>query len=158
MVRLKTRGPELGEPPTPIPIYVRLGMTKGALIAVLVLIAGAIAGFVRLETVAADQRHLLRQTRVIVRDQAALNHRQQVLIAQLRATQRQNRNALREVCRQGQTIAGLVEPIVELFKFDLKHAAIPASARPVYEQALTVFQGYALAQREQPACNEVLRP
>jgi hypothetical protein len=118
-------------------LYVRLGMTKGAMIAFTLVVIAAAFGFWRLEDVADKQQRTLDR---------------------VRAQQRQNLNALREVCRQGETIAGLTRPIIKLLEFDVSHNAVPELALPIYTEALRVFQGYSVILKERTACREITSP
>lgn len=148
---MRTRRPDLGEPHTSVPIYARFGMTKGALLAVAVLTVGAIAGFARLETLASHERATDRQLRALIRQHEAT-------IASTKAQARQNRNALREVCRQTSTLEGLADAGARLVAAAIASPQTPARSRPSLEHALQAFTGYGDALKERPACREVLKP
>lgn len=54
---MRTRGPHPDEPRHSAPIYVRLGMTRGAFIAFCVIFALAVIGAWRLQTIANNAKH-----------------------------------------------------------------------------------------------------
>jgi hypothetical protein len=141
--RLETRGREPGEPPTSTPIYVRFGMTRGALVAVTLLVVAAIVGFVRLETLAADQRGVTRRLAKVVAD--------------VRQQQRRNEHALREVCRQATILQGVANAGENLAAGLLATGQLP-HGRSQLIYALVRFRGYQVQLMERPACNEVLNP
>jgi hypothetical protein len=151
MPRLLTRGPGAGEPQTPLPIYVRLGMTRGAFVAVLIILAGGIGGFARLESIAASQRHVAAQARTV-----AIENRR--VLDTLRGQQRRNVTALREVCRQTQTLQQLARAGDELVTALITFPQTPRSALPRLTAAAHAFRGYQVVLSERPACSEVLRP
>ena len=148
---MDTRGPTDREPKSE-PIYVRLGMTKGAMIAFAVIFAVAVAGFFRVEAIAQDQKALLRKTRV------------QLVVAN---------HVLTELCRTNEIILGLVRGTETLFKFQTGILPPPPHAGPnppigkplvnpalvpFYLQALNVFLGWENELEQQSACERIQRP
>lgn len=146
-----TRGPHPDEPHHSGPVYVRLGMTKGAFVTFLVLIAAVIGGFYRLESLAASQRTVSRQQRVILRAHERV-------VDALRVQQRRNSAGLREVCRQTEALVGLsssAELLLE--RVASEPGTVPATARELRDGARRIGE-FNTDLRQRPACAEVLRP
>ncbi len=148
---MDTRPPTDREPKSS-QIYVRLGMTKGALVAFVVVFAVAVAGFFRVESLAKDQRHLLTETRA------------QLVVAN---------HALTELCRTNEIILGLVEGTETLFKYEtgilpppVRGGPNPPNGKPLidrrlvpfYLRALNTFLGWEGDLKQQTACEEIERP
>ena len=126
-------------------------MTKGALIAFAFFFVVVVAGFVRIEQIASD-------VRVVANEAKAVAFQNKGTLKEVQAQARRNASALREVCRQTDTIQALTEGTVALFKFDIDEHVVPRRAIPAYMRALRTFSGFSEILNERPACTRVLKP
>jgi hypothetical protein len=146
----RMRPPRNNEPDS-APIYVRLGMTKGALVTFCLIWLVVIIGFVRLEQISNDVEDVAEQAKTLgVANRATLKA--------LRVQQQRTQNALREVCKQSDTIQALSDSTVDLLKAELDQHIVPERAIPAFTQTIKVFSGYSKILGERPACQKVLNP
>jgi hypothetical protein len=141
---VRRRQPEDNEPQSSSPVYVRLGMTKGASIAFLFFFVVVFLGFIRLEQLSRDNKKISDANR-------------ETLVA-LKKQQRKLSSGLQEVCRQTDTIQALTDSTIDLLKAELDYRIIPPKAIPAFTQTIRVFSGYSKILGERPACRRVLNP
>jgi len=136
--------------PRSTPVYVRLGMTRGAALAFVVVLIAGIAGFARQESLARDVHDTVNKARNL-----AVSNR--ATLMRLKVQERRNGRALREVCREGEAVLRLVQTQAFLTRFEIKNITSP-QARAAYRESLTTLSGIESILQERASCDKVTNP